>query len=605
MENVFAQKREPEKKAETASSKPLDTYVCMKEEPASGAGVPLFMEHASLSSSSIPATIQRQPLDEEEEEETVRTKADVPQIQRQNIEEEEKEPIQTKLIIGQPDDQYEQEADRVADEVMRMPEPKLQRQSELEEEEETLQTKPLADQITSLVQRQEQTPEEEEELQNKSKSGEAPTVTPSLESRINSLKGGGQPLQKSTRAFFEPRFGVNLNSVRVHTDVIATESARALNAWAYTIGQNIVFAKGQYSPGTINGKRLLAHELTHVAQQNGGGLSFSPRPQAAIATQRVYRSPESTDPIEKHTSWWGNLHEEELGAELLPYALQGEFPFVVQILDRLDSLDRAQVSLGLLKKATVPELYEIAKKEAGRQLLDKISLALTEEFDLDKVSWETRKLMLVQKVALDDLEKVKKVNLKKARLLIKGAKTMGWKYSSENLEHYLEGNGYKKVMSADAIQNEEFVVRSINEDHYPELIKKATELYKGKASHALSVGGPTVTILKLRGISITAPQPSDLYFALGTFTLRSEVTVKAIQEGGEVLFEIARWDVYGEDDYNWHETGSVSIPMIGEVYDTEMKKLAEFGLAHEYPIEIEPFDALNKISSRYKSFSIE
>jgi hypothetical protein len=81
--------------------------------------------------------------------------------------------VLAKRTIGQPNDKYEQEADRVADQVMAMPDPRLQRQPEGEEEEETLQAKPLADQITPLVQRQEEPPEEEEEpVQAKFKDGE-------------------------------------------------------------------------------------------------------------------------------------------------------------------------------------------------------------------------------------------------------------------------------------------------------------------------------------------------------------------------------------------------------------------------------------------------
>jgi hypothetical protein len=177
---------------------------------------------------------------------------------------------QAKLTIGQPNDKYEQEADRVADQVMAMPDPKLQRQPE--NEEETLKTKPLADQITTLVQRQEEPPEEEEEeLQAKSKHGETPAVTPNLESRINSLKGGGQPLDPATCTFFEPRFGRDFSHVRVHADSNASEAAKSVNSKAFTIGKDVVFGSGQYSPGSRMGRSLLAHELTHVVQQTGAG----------------------------------------------------------------------------------------------------------------------------------------------------------------------------------------------------------------------------------------------------------------------------------------------------------------------------------------------
>ena len=161
--------------------------------------------------------------------------------------------LQAKLTIGQPNDNYEQEADRVA-EVMRMPEPKVQRQVEPEEEEEELQRQPI-----------------EEELQAKATSGHISNVNPHLESQIQSLKGGGRPLSANDRAFFEPRFGRDFSQVRLHTDTRTAEAAKAVNAKAYTLGKDVVFGAGQYAPRMSEGKRLLAHELMHVVQQSGDG----------------------------------------------------------------------------------------------------------------------------------------------------------------------------------------------------------------------------------------------------------------------------------------------------------------------------------------------
>lgn len=147
--------------------------------------------------------------------------------------------IQAKLKIGQPGDIYEQEADRVAEQVMQMPEPLVQR--------------PLY---------------EEERLQTKEIPGQTPEVTPDIESRINSIRGSGQPLPKSARAFFEPRFGYDFSSVCVHSNPEAADMARVLNARAFTTGRDIVFGAGQYTLGTTVGRRLLAHELTHAVQQS-------------------------------------------------------------------------------------------------------------------------------------------------------------------------------------------------------------------------------------------------------------------------------------------------------------------------------------------------
>jgi len=81
------------------------------------------------------------------------------------------------------------------------------------------------------------------------------------------LSSPGRPLDAGTRAFMEPHFGHDFSQVRVHTDSRTAESVRAVNALAYTVGRDVVFGIGQYTPTTSEGKRLLAHELTHVVQQ--------------------------------------------------------------------------------------------------------------------------------------------------------------------------------------------------------------------------------------------------------------------------------------------------------------------------------------------------
>jgi hypothetical protein len=193
--------------------------------------------------------------------------------------------IQAKLPVGPPGDRYEREADRVAEQVIGMPSrsPAVQRQ---EEEEEELQTKPLAATITPIVQRQDEEEEvqmrplvqrqeeEEEELQTKpllqrgsDGSFEAGSA---LEGRLAARKGGGSPLADEVRTFMEPRFGADFGDVRVHTGSEAAQMNRELSAQAFTHGQDIYLGAGRFDPGTTAGKRLLAHELTHVVQQSGG-----------------------------------------------------------------------------------------------------------------------------------------------------------------------------------------------------------------------------------------------------------------------------------------------------------------------------------------------
>ena len=82
------------------------------------------------------------------------------------------------------------------------------------------------------------------------------------------LGAPGQPLHADTREYMESRFGHDFSHVRVHADAGAADSARAVNALAYTVGRDVVFAPGQYAPNSAAGRQLLAHELTHVLQQS-------------------------------------------------------------------------------------------------------------------------------------------------------------------------------------------------------------------------------------------------------------------------------------------------------------------------------------------------
>lgn len=94
----------------------------------------------------------------------------------------------------------------------------------------------------------------------------APEAVPPIVHEV--LRSPGQPLDSETREFMEPRFGHNFSKVKVHMDGKAAESARAINALAYTVNNNIIFDAGRWSPQSIEGRRLIAHELTHVVQQS-------------------------------------------------------------------------------------------------------------------------------------------------------------------------------------------------------------------------------------------------------------------------------------------------------------------------------------------------
>lgn len=164
--------------------------------------------------------------------------------------------LQPKLTIGEPNDTYEQEADRVADEVMRMP-----------QAAGTPSYSPVSEVHSGLLQRACPECETDDDLQRKPSGGKDAQVAPGLSAEIRSLTGRGFPLPSSARAFFEPRFGMDFRDVRVHTGSQAAELARAVNARAFTIGEDVVFARGEYRPESATGKALLAHELAHTIQQ--------------------------------------------------------------------------------------------------------------------------------------------------------------------------------------------------------------------------------------------------------------------------------------------------------------------------------------------------
>lgn len=103
-------------------------------------------------------------------------------------------------------------------------------------------------------------------LQRRSANGTESTTVPPIVHEV--LRSPGQPLDPQMRAFFESRFGHDFSKVRVHTDTRAAESAKAVNARAYTVGRDMVFNASQYTPTTSNGRKLLAHELSHVVQQS-------------------------------------------------------------------------------------------------------------------------------------------------------------------------------------------------------------------------------------------------------------------------------------------------------------------------------------------------
>jgi hypothetical protein len=180
--------------------------------------------------------------------------------------------VQPKLKVGPANDKYEQEADRVADQVMRMSDSEALLSAAL----------PPSHQATSKTQRI-CTDCTEELVQTNRSSGDGFSADGPAAAAITTLEGAGKQMPANERAFFEPRFGRSLRDVRIHDNPHAQTAAEMIRARAFAHGRNIAFAEGEYRPGTIEGRRLIAHELTHVVQQGigraGSGFVSLARPE--------------------------------------------------------------------------------------------------------------------------------------------------------------------------------------------------------------------------------------------------------------------------------------------------------------------------------------
>jgi hypothetical protein len=170
--------------------------------------------------------------------------------------------FQPKLSIGPVDDVYEREADAVANAVVN-----------------NAQATGLGHAISPLVQAKCAHCEEEEKLQRKDTGRSSHEHTaPSIVD--DALRTGGNTLDGTVRGSMEKRFGYDFGQVKIHTGTVAAKSADAINALAYTSGNHIVFNTGQFNPSSENGRRLLAHELTHVVQQGAAATPAVQREEA-------------------------------------------------------------------------------------------------------------------------------------------------------------------------------------------------------------------------------------------------------------------------------------------------------------------------------------
>ncbi len=203
--------------------------------------------------------------------------------------------IQRDLAVGQPDDPYEQEADKIGRQVMNNFDRATGVQRKLSAvglQTSLLQLMPVGPEVSRRVQPRQQLAqakcpecEQQEKLAQPKAlgiqfAGDGAMVSPGIESRIKSHNGGGRPMDTVTRSAMEASFGADFSNVKVHTGSSAVQMSQELNAHAFTVGSNIFFNKDRYQPHTREGAGLLAHELTHTVQQGAAvqnkGISRNP-----------------------------------------------------------------------------------------------------------------------------------------------------------------------------------------------------------------------------------------------------------------------------------------------------------------------------------------
>ncbi|HEX7362535.1 MAG TPA: DUF4157 domain-containing protein [Bryobacteraceae bacterium] len=186
--------------------------------------------------------------------------------------------MQPKLRIGAVDDPLEREADRVSDAVMRMPLPEPAVSHGGSSIPARIQRSCACGGMCASCQSDHSDDEHQHvPVQRATRGPTGVTAAPPVVHET--LRSPGQPLDRVTRSFLEPRFGRDFSGVRIHTGTRAAESARAIEALAYTLGEDIAFNTGEYAPHTPKGVRLLTHELAHVVQQAGRPIE----PQASVA----------------------------------------------------------------------------------------------------------------------------------------------------------------------------------------------------------------------------------------------------------------------------------------------------------------------------------
>lgn len=252
--------------------------------------------------------------------------------------------VQPLLKVNKPFDKYEQEADTMADRVVNSSAGNLS----------SLSSTGI---IGKSVQRKCAHCEEEEKrgkLMRKSEGGGTPPVSPSFVHTLHSAQGGGSVMNREAQHSMEGAFGADFSSVRIHRDSTANQLARSVSALAFTYGNDIYFKDGAYSETSTEGKRLLAHELTHVLQQGN-------------SVNGLIQRDEDTESKKDRSDLSRALDKNDAFQQLPKFARD-------KILDEIDKAPETITNavLGQIIDALAPEEYKEGLKKAGESLIKQL-----------------------------------------------------------------------------------------------------------------------------------------------------------------------------------------------------------------------------------------
>jgi outer membrane protein OmpA-like peptidoglycan-associated protein len=290
--------------------------------------------------------------------------------------------LQRKLTIGATNDPLEIEADRTADRILRMPDKAISAPPAAVSNAAPLTLRRCSCGGSSSGGSCDKC-KDEDELQRK-RSGPTPvSEAPAIVHEV--LRSSGRPLDRTTRSFFEPRFGHDFSGVRIHTGAVAAESARQVHALAYTVGSNVVFRSEQFAPDTASGRRLLAHELTHVVQQRRNGQSASPTLRRAEAPSDCPPGARIPKQVGKPDSTNGCYDDREIYGPGKVQAF-GKTRWVLSNFD-VDQHYIKKKHFNFLKNTVAPEINATPAGKFSVMVVGEASTTADFDYNLDLSKW--------------------------------------------------------------------------------------------------------------------------------------------------------------------------------------------------------------------------